>query len=518
MKPLLLLLIVLPIIAGLSPVIVYATPAKLKIISPHNEFIKDEFSRAFSAYYLANFGEPVDVEWVDVGGTDADVRYIRSGFAATPTGIGIDLFWGGGVDPYIALAEENLFETYQVEEEILKNIPKELGGIPMYDSKYRWYGTALSGFGIIYNKQLLSQKGFPEPKTWEDLTNPKLKGWVGSAGFESGTIHMMFEIMLQGYGWEKGLKIATLLGANVKNFPASSSAIPKAVSSGDVAYGLAIDFYAWAEISKVGADKIGYVLPSKLTTINPDSIAILKGAPNMAVAKRFVSWVLTKPAQRLWMQRVGSVGGPTKNVLGRMSVIPELYDEIPAADNIVPVNPFKVTEQLAYNATKGSIRWSLVTDLLTALIVDSHEQLKAAWGDIIETNKTLTEAKISSPKIQQAIEKLTQAPISEAEGLNLSKYWSDAAVRNKYIAEWHVFAQKKYADAHRLAVEASIEGEKSLLQRIETYRAELEAAKIQAQNNIYYGLGGGVVLGLIVGVALMTFIGRRREVAAVAKK
>ncbi len=515
---LVLALILLPLVAGFFPAVVHASPAKLKIISPHNEFIKDEYSRAFSAYYQAKFGEPVDVEWVDVGGTDADVRYIRSGFAATPTGIGIDLFWGGGVDPYIALSEEGVFETYQVEDEILSKIPKTLGGIPMYDSKYRWYGTALSGFGIIYNKQLLSQMKLPEPKTWEDLTNPKLKGWVGSAGFESGSIHMMFEIMLQGYGWEKGLKIATLIGANVKNFPASSSAIPKAVSAGDVAYGLAIDFYAWAEISKVGADKIGYVLPSKLTTINPDSIAILKGAPNMVVAKRFVSWVLTKPAQKLWMQRVGSAGGPTKNVLGRMCVIPDLYDEIPAADNIVPVNPFKVTEQLAYNATKGSIRWSLVTDLLTSLIVDSHEALKAAWGDIIEANKTLADAKISSPKIGQAIDKLVEAPISEASALNASKYWSDATLRNRYIAEWHVFSQKKYADAHRLAVEASIEGEKSLLQRIEAYKAEAEAGRIQAQNNLYYGLGGGVVLGLVIGVVVMTFIGRRREVAAVAKK
>jgi len=506
----LLALLILTMVAGITPVRVNASSANLKIISPHNEFIKDEYSRAFSNYYQANFGETVTVDWVDVGGTDADVTYIRNGFKATPDGIGIDLFWGGGVDPYIALADEGLFTPYQVEAPAnLTKIPKTLGGIPMYDSKYRWYGSALSGFGIIYNKVLLSQKGFPEPKTWEDLTNPKLKGWISSAGFESGSTHMMYEIMLQGYGWDKGLKVATLLGANVKSFPASSGAVPKAVSSGDVAYGLAIDFYAWAEINTVGADKIGYVLPAKLTTINPDSIAILKGASNMVVAKRFVSWVLTEEAQRLWMQKVGSVGGPTKNPLGRMCVIPDLYTKIPAADNIVPVNPFQVAEQLAYNATTGSLRWSLVTDLLTSTIVDVHETLRSAWGDIINQNTTY------SPKITRAVDKLTEVPLSEKAALALSKTWSDATVRNKYITQWHVFARQRYVDASSIAIWGETVG--TYQAQIDALKTQVEAVKTQAQNNLYYGLGGGAALGLVVGVVIMVFVGRRREVAAVKK-
>ncbi len=503
-------LIIFPLIVGVTPAIVYASPAaKLKIISPHNEFIKDEFGRAFSAYYQTTYGEPVEFEWVDVGGTDADVRYIRSGFASTPAGIGIDLFWGGGVDPYIALAGENLFETYQVSASVLNDIPQTLGGIPMYDSQYRWYGSALSGFGIIYNKQLLVERNLPEPKTWEDLTNPKLKGWVSSAGFESGTIHMMFEIMLQGYGWDKGLQVATLLGANVKSWPASSSAVPKAVSSGDAAYGLCIDFYAWAEISKVGADKIGYVLPAKLTTINPDSIAILKGAPNMVVAQRFVSWVLSKPAQRLWMQKVGSAFGPTKNVLGRMTVIPALYSEIPASDIIVPVNPYTVSEQLAYNATKGSIRYSLVTDVLTSIIVDSQDPLKIAWNDIIEANRTVTQP---SAKISSAIAKLTEVPLSESAAMDLAKTWADATVRNKYIADWHTFARQRYADASSIAIYGATTSD--LQAQIDALNAQVKTVQAQGQNNLYYGLGGGILVGLVLGVVVISVMGRRREVSA----
>ena len=50
------------------------------------------------------------------------------------------------------------------------------------------------------------------------------------------------------------------LGANVRNFTNSASQVPKDVAIGEVAYGLAIDFYAWAQVNEAGADKIGFVM------------------------------------------------------------------------------------------------------------------------------------------------------------------------------------------------------------------------------------------------------------------
>ena len=504
-------LLVLAVAVGMAPATVYAAPAPatLTIISPHPDTIKTEYGAAFNTYYQSLTGQPVDMKWIDVGGTTNDVNYIQSNFAATPNGIGIDLFFGGGVDPFVALADQGLLAPYKVEKPAnLTEIPPTLGGIPVYDSKYRWYGVFLSGFGIIYNKQLLKQMGLPEPKTWEDLTNPKLKGWVASADLTSGSTHMCYEIMLQGYGWEKGFRLATLIGANVKSFLSGSGLVPTAVSAGDAVCGLAIDYYAWAQISQVGADKIGYALPTGLTTINADSIAILKGAPDMDVAKTFVSWVLSRPAQKIAMQRVGSVGGPTKVAVGRMCVIPALYTTIPAADNIVPVNPFQVTAQLPYNATKGSIRYSFVNDLLTSTMVDTHEKLSDSWAQIIGTNKTLVDAGLSTTKIGQAIDALTKVPISEKDGLNASLYWSNQAVRNKYITLWHNSARQSYDDASNQAIAAASLALSSTIQTI-------NSLKVDAQNNLYYGLVGGVVLGIVLGIVIMAFVGRRREAAAV---
>ncbi|MEM3692675.1 MAG: extracellular solute-binding protein [Candidatus Bathyarchaeia archaeon] len=478
---------------------------KLKILSPHWEGILKEFKAAFEAYEAAR-GKNVEVEWVDLGGTENIIRFIDSEFAKSPEGIGWDILWGGGVDPFIIQAEKGQLQGYQVPQEILSKIPATFAGLPMYDNVHtppRWYGTALSGFGIVYNKVVLAAQGLPVPKTWEDLARPEVKGWVGSADpRQSGSTRTMYEIILQAYGWEKGLRIATLLGANVKSFPASSSAIPKAVGTGDIAYGLAIDFYAWSEVMKHGADKIGYVMPEGLTVINPDSIGILKGAPNLEIAQDFVNFVLSKEGQKLWMLRPGDPEGPKTYLLGRMSVIPELFTEL-GNRTVVPINPFQIKTALVYNSTKGSLREGLIGDLIGALIIDSHEELFAAWSSILEINQTLTKAKVTSPRIQEAINKLGSAPLPEAQALSLGKQWSDPTVRNQYIANWHSFATTKYREASAIAAAASSEIISSL--------------RTEAQNNLYIGIGGGFIIGLVIGILVVYAAMRRRELAAVKK-
>ena len=522
--------------------------AELVIITPHWEGITKEFEAAFNAYYLATYGEGVDIDWLDVGGTSDCVKYIDSRFEATPDSIDVDIFWGGGVDPYIAAKDKGQLLPYEVDAAVLSKIPATFAGIPMYDPDYAWYGTALSGFGIIYNKVLLDLEDLPEPKTWEDLTDPRVKGWVGSADpRHSGSTHMAYEIILQGYGWEEGVKVATLMGANIKTFPPSSSAIPKSVGAGDIAYGLAIDFYAWSEVSKVGADKIGYVMPEGLTVVNPDSIAILKGAPNLEVAQRFLTYVLSEEGQKLWMLPTGEEGGPETYNLGRMSVIPDLFTEL-ADVTLVPINPYEITSTLEYDPDLGSARWGLVNDLIGATIIDSHEDLVATWGEIIGTEKILSEAGITSAKVEEAKDKMGEAPLTQAEALEATELWGDAEVRNQYISDWHTFALEKYESASDIAalagtellthiesekeeIEATYESEVEELEaQIETLTAQheseiaalttqygslLDTAKAEKQSSMYTGLGGGAVVGIIVGFAISYYMARQKEVAAV---
>ena len=56
-----------------------------------------------------------------------------------------------------------------------------IGGLPLYDQKNdppQWFGTALSSFGIVYNRDVLQHLELPEPRTWSDLRDPRYRGWI----------------------------------------------------------------------------------------------------------------------------------------------------------------------------------------------------------------------------------------------------------------------------------------------------------------------------------------------------
>lgn len=417
----------------------FAGEAKVVILSPHWEGIRKEYTTAFEAWHRAEYGQPATLEWLDMGGTSDDVKFIQSGFSSGKASLGVDLFWGGGIDPYVELAKGHYFQPYRLPEPLLRAIPAHLFGLPLYDPQFRWYGTALAGFGILYNKVVLQYLHLAPPETWEDLADPRLFTWVGSADpRHSGSVHMMYEIILQAYGWEKGFEIIRGMGANIRSFPKSSSQTPKDTALGEVAAGLAIDIYALTQIDEAGSDKLAYVMPEGQTVINPDGIAILRGAPHLELAQRFIRFVLSPAGQRLLMLPQGAEGGPREFSLNRMSVLPALYEEL-GASYTAPTNPFAWKTSLPYDSDKGGRRWGLVNDLIGVLVIDTHDQLVAAWRAFIQA---------SQPPAARRV--LYRLPLTEQEAEALAANWEDPALRGRKINEWLEFAQRQYAEVRRL--------------------------------------------------------------------
>ena len=411
-----------------------AAADRLVLLSPHWKGIEDEFERAFKAHHLRETGRTVELEWLDVGGTSEVLRFIRSEFNNKPGGIGIDVFFGGGLEPYLALKKEQLLRTYALPEELLKNIPPHLGGVPLYDPDYAWYAATLAGFGIVYNKVVLQLANLPIITTWEGLASPAAFGWVGSSDpRKSGSVHAVYEIILQAYGWEKGWRIITGLGANVRNFTNSASQVPKDVAIGEVAYGLAIDFFAWAQVNEAGADKIGFVMPDNLTVIGPDGIAILKGAPNPSVAEAFVRFVMSPAGQKLWLWVKGAADGPRNFQLNRFSVLPSLYGLSPE-HTAVKLNPFLLRSDFAFDEKLATARYAIVNDLVGTMVIDPKDLLTQAWRIALAAGLTAEEW-----------QRLGAMPVSEAEALDLAKSkWTDPAFRNQKLNEWSQFAREKY--------------------------------------------------------------------------
>jgi ABC-type Fe3+ transport system substrate-binding protein len=333
------------------------------------------------------------------------------------------------------LKKLGVLEPYRVPDEILREVAPTIGGVPLYDSDYTWYAATMAGFGIIYNKVVLKRLGLPEPKTWEDLARPEVFTWVGSADpRKSGSVHMAYEIILQAYGWERGWQIITALGANVRGFSAGANQTPKDVAVGEVAYGLAIDFYAWAQVREAGEEMIGFVMPADVTVVNGDAIAILKGASNRAIAERFIRFVLSEEGQKLWMLRKGEPDGPQKFDLDRFSLLPGLYPKVKERSS-VRLNPFEWKSDFVYDATKGGGRWGIVNDLIGSLVIDPHDRLAITWKGAIKAGN-----------VEADRQRLAAMPVSEEEVQKLVDQgsWQDATFRNRTLNAWASLAREKY--------------------------------------------------------------------------
>jgi ABC-type Fe3+ transport system substrate-binding protein len=419
------------LLAGSLPVF---AAAKVVIITPHVDAIRHEFARGFAEWHQQEFGEPAEVEWRNVGGTSDALRFIQSEFANKPAGIGLDILFGGGQEPYYLLADKKLTAAYRPPANIFDGLPRTLGGMEIHDANFHWFGAALSSFGILQNTLVQRRVGLPMVTRWGELANPKLFGWVGVGDpRNSGTMNVMFEAFLQAYGWDKAWSTLAQIGGNARGFDRLSSTTAKDVTLGETAYAFAIDFYGASQIGVAGRSNMVFTLPADFTAINADGICILKGAPNLLTAQRFIDFVLSEPGQKLWFLPRGHPEGPRKHSLERSTIRPDFYKRF-AGESHIEFSPFELKQSFVYDARLGRDRREVVAALVGALLVDTHSELKAAWRAIIA--RKLPAADLAE---------LGRMPLTETEALALAKgEWKDPAVRNRKKIEWQNWARAKY--------------------------------------------------------------------------
>ncbi len=408
---------------------------KLVILSPHRKSIQEEFIPLFEKYYKEKYKTDVVVDWLDQGGTSDDIRFLRARHAKNPKAPGIDIFWGGGTSTFLELSRDNLLQPLDLPAHIWKDIPASAAGTALADKDKTWIATALSSFGILYNKKILKMEKRPEPQTWEDLAAASYFNNLSAADpRRSGTAGAMNQIVLAAFGWQKGWEILTATAGNIRQFTHSSSDPIKAVVSGDAVAAMAIDFYAFGKINELGADKLGFILPKGQTVLDPDPIAIVKGAANKQVASRFIEFILRPETQQILMLPVGEAGGPTRSYLGRMAVHPSAY-KLTDGKRVMALNPFEQKSYLKIDNEKAGKLRRIFDDLLGATHIDTHRQLKDAWKSIVKGQHVATQLKM-----------ISVPPVTEAELLKLSEKWGDDVFRNQTINKWVEAAQKKYKD------------------------------------------------------------------------
>src|SRR5439155_7418678 len=150
----------------------------------------------------------------------------------------------------------------------------------------------------------------------------------------------------------------------------------------ETAYAFAVDFYAFTQIAVAGRSNMTFALPQDFTAISPDGIAILKGAPNLEIARHFMDFVLGEEGQKLWFLPRGHPEGPQKYSIERMSVRPDFYRRYRDVSNI-EFSPFELKQNFIYNAKLSRARREVVAALAGALLVDTLPELQEAWRCVL---------------------------------------------------------------------------------------------------------------------------------------
>ena len=413
---------------------------ELVVISPHSDEIKEETARAFAAWHQQHYGKPVTIRWREAGGGTTQInRYLLAEYKSNPSP-GLDVLYGGGLDPFVTMEQANLLTPYVPPPEILAAIPAQLNGANIIDPKHEWFATALSGFGILTNQRVREAAGLPEVHTWEDLTNPQLQGWISASDPRaSGSALAIYEIILQAYGWDKGWAVLTELSGNTRNFLSSSSASVVEVGAGDAAYGVAIDQFGQAQVAYYGKKNVTFTLPEGQTVITPDCVAILKNAPHLQLAQHFVDFTLSRDGQLLWMAPRGAPGGAVKYRINRMSVLPALYGEL--HDSPITTNPFALHSDFAYSDALSARRHSILAPLIAAYMIDTHDWLVKAWKAV---NSPAAD-KLEGEHHLELFAELAKPPMTLDELLHLADTdWKDPVKRTAIINQWQEQAIARY--------------------------------------------------------------------------
>lgn len=415
---------------------------KLIAISPHNTDIENEYESAFSRFHAREYGQRVTIEWRDVGGgASAILHHLRNVYKNSDQS-GIDIVWGGGDYNFTKMADEGILQEMTLAADVIENIPPSFGGLVMCDEQKRWCGSAVSGFGIFYNKQLLERIGLPEPTQWEDLGAPEFYNLVGLADpMQSGSAAASYEMIVQSedtwpIGWAKLLSI---LG-NAKKFYAGAGDAAEALPSGEVVVTTCIDFYGTNRMAKY-PDILIYFSPKGQTAFNPDPIAILKNPPNPLLAQRMIDFVLSQDGQALWALPVGHPKGPVRVALGRQPIRKDVYEKY--ADQLLPmiVNPYAVGQTMTIDTELWSISYGLLRHLVWAAAVRNLDQLKVAKQKLIDTGFEV-----------DRLERFNRLPdnVATREAVReTDKLLTDKKQADIIVTDWITFFREKYADVAR---------------------------------------------------------------------
>ena len=202
------------------------------------------------------------------------------------------VWYGGGSLTFIEADNEGLLERY---------ISPNASVIPakFKDPNGAWTGIYSGYLGFYADGEWLEENNVEMPRTWNDLLDPAFKGEIVMAHpGSSSTAYNMLTTILQIQGEEKGWQYLQKLNENIRQYTKSGSAGGRMVQLHEtgVTIGYLHDAVAF---KREGYDHIVIAAPEDGTGYEIGAVGIIKGAPQLDAAKKFVDFVLTVEAQEI---------------------------------------------------------------------------------------------------------------------------------------------------------------------------------------------------------------------------
>ena len=229
-----------------------------------------------------------------------------------------DVIWGWAVTQMVDPRILEMIEPYK---------PKGIDAVntSFKDPQDRWFATTGYFAAFCVNTEVLKQKNLPMPSSWQDLLNPAYKGQLIMPNpASSGTGYLQISSILQMKGEDEGWKFLRELDKNMGQYIKSGSKPCKLTRVGEYAVGASFAFVAVKSIKKGYPIKL--VIPSEGAGYEMEVSALMKTSTNKADSQRFLDWLLTKDAAKLYGERAA------------MSVVPGAVQTMDAREAGLPAD------------------------------------------------------------------------------------------------------------------------------------------------------------------------------------
>lgn len=201
-----------------------------------------------------------------------------------------DLWFGGGIDAFMAAKDSELLEQY---------VPKEVSKVDerFIDSENYWISKGITVVGFLVNEDLLQEKNLKVPTTWAEIVDPKYKDEIIMANPAiSGTNYGAVKGILDMYGEEKGWEYLKKLNDNIPFYGKRGKDPEEKVVAGEFAIGIIPADKGSFDVAE--KNNLQVIYPEDGIPWVPEGVAIFKGGEGQDIAKAFIDFMLRDENQK----------------------------------------------------------------------------------------------------------------------------------------------------------------------------------------------------------------------------